>query len=263
MSRQLRHCGFSLTETLLAVGTLAVGMLFVAGTYMTGIYFSTVSTERSVAAVVADEAFAKIRLYDLDPDAPAFDPNDGASDQNPFVPYERLKAIPAAEFLYPSTADESEAHYAWAAICKRVPRERRLVQVTVFVSRLTGTHAQYWARTGGADPAALEPSDRPRPVSITVTRDGGAGAANEVRVSDAVSNAGVDVATFINARSILVDDATGEIYRVLERYRDDPDLVKLDRAWSGSPLGRVWTVPPARSGGRSPLVAVYQRILRF
>ncbi|GAH37480.1 unnamed protein product [marine sediment metagenome] len=38
-------------------------MLFIAGTFPVAIYFSTIATERTIAAVAADEAFAKVRLY--------------------------------------------------------------------------------------------------------------------------------------------------------------------------------------------------------
>ena len=55
--------GFSLIEVLLAVGIIAVGMLFIAGVFPVGIHFTTIASERTIAAVVADEAFAKIRLY--------------------------------------------------------------------------------------------------------------------------------------------------------------------------------------------------------
>ncbi len=51
----------------MAVGTLAVGMTFIAGTFLTGIYLSTFSTERTIAAVAAEEAFAKMRIFGLDP----------------------------------------------------------------------------------------------------------------------------------------------------------------------------------------------------
>ncbi len=55
--------GFSLVEVLIAIGILAVGRLFVAGTFPVGIYFTAVASEKTTAAVVADEAFAKIQLY--------------------------------------------------------------------------------------------------------------------------------------------------------------------------------------------------------
>ena len=61
--------GFSLTEVLIAIGVLAVGMLFIAGAFPVSIHFTTVATERTIAPIVADEAFAKCRIYlnNLDP----------------------------------------------------------------------------------------------------------------------------------------------------------------------------------------------------
>lgn len=67
-----RHKGFSLTEVLLSLGTLAIGMMFIAGVFPVGIHFATVTTERSIAAAAADEAFAKIRLTAADPGVPVF-----------------------------------------------------------------------------------------------------------------------------------------------------------------------------------------------
>ena len=63
MSWLTKKNGFSLTEVLISIGVLAIGMIFVAGVFPVGIYFNTLSTERTIAAVVADEAFAKVRLY--------------------------------------------------------------------------------------------------------------------------------------------------------------------------------------------------------
>ena len=45
----------------MAVGLLAVGMLFIAGFFPVGIHLTTVATERTMAPIVADEAFAKIQ----------------------------------------------------------------------------------------------------------------------------------------------------------------------------------------------------------
>jgi len=80
MRKGHQYSGFSLTEVLLAVGTLAIGMIFISGTFLTGIHFSTIATERTIAAVVADEAFAKIRLYGVDP----VDPNVMVNQQTRF-----------------------------------------------------------------------------------------------------------------------------------------------------------------------------------
>lgn len=249
-------------ETLLAVGTLAIGMLFIGGTFLTGIYFTTVSTERTVAVVAADEAFVKIRLYGLDP-------TDATLKTDGFVRYEQAgTTIPAVEFLYPSTQDTSSAQYSWAVICRRMAPTSRLVQCTVFVSRKAGANARYWVRKSGADWPQLEQSDLPRPVHVTIVQDTASQSAYEVSIIDAVSTDAVDEHTFINDGSVIVDDKTGQIYRVLERYASQPDKVKLDRPWAGGAIappagGGAWVVPSPVSGGRNPLIAVYQRILRF
>jgi hypothetical protein len=263
MSRNVRHDGFSLTETLLAVGTLAVGMLFIGGTFMTGVYFTTISTERTIAAVAAQEALAKIRVYGLDPN----DPNLASS---AFVPYDQVRVIPPVEFLYPSTWDAPASQYSWSAICKRVGGNSRLVQVTVFVCRETGAHMKYWVRKTGAAAPQLDLLDRPHPVRVTIVQKAGQNG-DEASIVDAVTTDTIDERTFINDGSSLVDEATGQIYRVLKRPAnpaDQPDTIKLDRPWTGGPItppagGGVWVVPPASGSGRDALVAVYQETVRF
>ena len=57
--------GFSLTEMLIATGIMAIGLVLIATVFPVGVQLTGLSAERSVAAVVADEAFAKVRLYGL------------------------------------------------------------------------------------------------------------------------------------------------------------------------------------------------------
>ncbi len=254
MVKNRRQAGFSLTETLLAVGTLAIGLMFIAGTFLTGVYFSTTSTERTIGAVAADEALAKMRIYGLDP-------NHASLKTDGFVPYEELVTIPAEEYLYPSTHEEATRQYSWAALCRRMGAGSRLVQCTVFISRQTAG-ATYWARKTGAEaPQPGTPgSDLPRPVRINLVADANATNTAEVLLKDAVPGDGIDERAFVLDGSFLVDDTTGQIYRVLERYASQPDKIKLDRPWTG---GWAWVVPPATSGGRNPVVAVYQDVIRF
>ena len=94
MNNEVKNAGFSLTEILLAVATLGIGMLFIAGTFLAGIHFSTIATEQTTAVVVADEAFAKIRLYGIDI-------NDLAADQ--LKSYGEIGSIDPNKFAYPST----------------------------------------------------------------------------------------------------------------------------------------------------------------
>lgn len=257
MMNRPRQRGFSLTETLLAVGTLAIGLLFIGGTFMTGIYFTTVSTERTIAAVVADEAFGKIRLYGLDPNVAGLKTAE-------FVRYDQIRAVPAEEFLYPSVPGAADSQYSWAAICKRMGSRSGLVQITVFVCRETGANRKYWARDSAG--TALVQTDIPSPVRITVQQGATLGS-NEVSIVDAVGNDGIDEFAFANDGAFLVDDVTGQIYRVLERYADRPDTIAVDRAWAGGAIpqgGRaVWVIPPAAASGRNPVAAVYQGVIRF
>lgn len=261
MNRKRQQHGFSLTETLMAVGTLAIGLTFIGGTFLTGIVFSTVATERTIASVAAEEAFAKMRIYGLDP-------NDAKLKTTGFVAYEDLVTVPTDESLYPSIRRETARQYSWAAICRREPNSSESVQCAVFVSRETGGNSSYWRRKSGAAGLDLETSDLPRPVRINISRDATPTVPAEIIIKDAVGGDTIDERTFVCEGSILVDDATGDVYRVLERSPVQLDRVTLDREWQGGDLtsaagGWVWVVPPAASGGRNPGIAVYQKIIRF
>jgi hypothetical protein len=267
-------------ETLMAVGTLAIGLLFIGGTFMTGVYLSTVSTERTMASVIADEAFAKIELYGLDPNSPVLRNAPG------FISYDQVKTMPVAEFRYPSTwvSATPGRQYSWSAICKRVSTNvptadhpagpSRLVQFTVFVCRQTGGQLKYWVRP--ADGASrLDPCDLPRPVRVTIEQTAGTDP-RTVRIRDAIGTDTIDEQTFISDGASIVDEATGQIYRVLERLAASPDTIALDRPWTGGAItpptgGGVWvippgtmrTAPPASPSGRNPVVGIYQRTLGF
>ena len=261
MDRHLRQHGFSLTETLLAVATLAIGMTFIAGTFLTGIYFSTVSTERTIAAVVADEAFAKVLVYGLDP-------NHANLKTDEFVPYEQVVTVPVDEFRYPSTGSVGASQYSWAMLCRRMGEDSRLVQCAVFISRQTGADTTYWNRQSGGGWPELEPSDLPRPLRVTITREATPQNPNEVLLKDAVPSDMTEELAFVNDGATLMDDKTGAIYRVLERNADQPDKIELDRPWGDDAADSLadewaWVVPPAVSGGRNPVVAVYQKVLRL
>lgn len=241
MKKIRRHSGFSLTEVLLAVGTLAIGMIFIGGTFMTGIHFSTIATERTIAAAAADEAFAKIRLYGVS----LTDPN-LATDK--LTPFETLNPIAPGEFAYPSTVTSGEKQYYWSALCRPAYSgpNNRLVQVTVLVSRKVGSGTTY---PGGYS--------RPNPVQVGVSTVPGIG--NEDRLTITV----LAEQAYINSGYTIVDNRTGMLYRVLRRETDAPDTIVLDRVWQGGSADSVWVVPPPVGGGRYPCIAVYQKLIRF
>lgn len=248
-------------ETLLAVGTLAIGMVFVAGTFLASVYFSAVSTEQTISTVVADEAFAKIRLYGLDP-------NHASLKTDGHVPYEQLVTLPTDEHFYPSMSTDIDKQYCWTALCRRMGADSQLVQVTVMVSRRTGSATRYWARTPGTAWPAVSRVDSPRPLRVNLVQATGSTVVGEVAIRDAVADDGIDEHMFVSDGATLVDDGTGEIYRVFERYAQAPERIRLDRPWTGADLASAtgawaWVVPRPPTGGRDPLVAIYQRVLKF
>ncbi len=224
MSNELRtKKGFSLMEVLLSIGILSVGMIFIAGVFPVAIYLTAVSTERTIAAVAADEAFAKIKLYGFEPNIPA----DG---QLPI-------AINPGERLYPSPSINpvpDNRQYYWSALRRKVnsnPLDRN-VQVTVFVCRGAGTFG-------------------PLPEKVGVSGVG----SNVLQITEAGKE------TYINDGCTVMEDSTGRIYRVLERDAAVPNRIVLDAPWQGG--NSVWVVPPPVDGGRYPCVAVYQKVIRF
>ena len=247
MRKNRKYRAFSLTEVLLSVGTLAVGMLFIAGVFPVGIHFTTVATERTIAAVVADEAFAKIRLYGIT------DFNSPPWPANPTIEcndFNNVSSFPLNlnEFTYPSVPgiNISQKQYSWSALCRRVELNSPLVQVTVFVCRKIGAGGEY---RSPADPINLKVS-YPMPVKIPVPLVSG----NLLTIEDGKEN-------WINDGYTIVDNETGQIYRVLERDADVLNRIVLDRNWQGG--DSVWVVPPPPGGGRYPCIAVYQKLIRF
>lgn len=235
-----KKAGFSLTEVLLAIGTLAIGMTFVSGTFLAGVYLSTVSTEQTIASVVADEAFAKIRLYGInlsDANLPA----------NRLTSFESLNnVIETDEFAYPSTRTLSKKQYYWSALCRPLltSPDNRLLQVTVFICRKVGSGTTY-------------PGDSDRPVPVRVSVSPVMESENQLTINNQSDR------SYINSGYKIVDNRTGEIYRVLQRDPDAPGTIILDKSWQGVSADYVWVVPPPVNGGRNPEIAIYQKVIRF
>ena len=230
----------------MAVATLAIGMLFIAGTFLAGIHLTAVAAERTTAAVVADEAFAKIKLYGINP----ADPNLFVGPLRRFEDVAARRPVAPEEFAYPSTqVDISEKQYYWSALCRRVDPNAasRLVQVTVFVSRKTASAASYRGSAG-----------RPIPMLAPFVVIG-TGGSNVLRIMP-------PSIIWVNDGCRIVDNQTGEIYRVVQRRPDPPasgSAIELDRPWEGPGAGFVWVVPPPIGGGKDPCIAVSQKVIRF
>lgn len=240
MRIRCQHRGFSLTEVLLAVGTLAVGMVFISGTFLTGIHFSTIATERSIAAVVADEAFAKIRMFGNRINFT--DPNLAIDRQARF---DSVSFVQPFEFAYPSTKTLADKQYYWSALCRPVysGAGSRIMQVTVFVSRKLGNTTAYVGGTAWPVPVQVGVSGTVGDTIITIT----------------------DNITYINDGYTIVENSTGNIYRVVERGADPafPEQITLasDKPWQGG--DSVWVIPPPVGGGKNPCIVVYQKLISF
>ncbi|MGA2070808.1 MAG: prepilin-type N-terminal cleavage/methylation domain-containing protein [Sedimentisphaerales bacterium] len=245
-SRATRH-GFSLTEVLIAVGILAVGMMFIASAFPVSVYFTTVATERTIAPVVADEAFAKLQIL-----WPVIQPD--------------FNGIGVTELSYPSTptptTDPYSKKYWWSFLYNKLdPNE-----VMVFVFRKAGTSSLYRVRTSDSDPT-LTTSNYPTLISVSVSASP-SGRLDELMINDLVPGDGIDETSFINGGYTIVDTGSGRMYRVFERYYAYPNVIRLDKDWIGTlPVAPastlVWVTSPPVSSGRYPCIGVYQKTMRF
>jgi len=260
MSTMRRYGGFSLVEVLLAVGTLAIGMIFIAGTFLVAIHFSGVSAERTTAVIVANEAFAKIRIFGVD----LPDPNLADDHLWPFEDLQPLfvpKPVDDNEFAYPSTWTLADKQYFWSALCRGNPDDpNRTLQVTVFVSRKVGAGALYPLDALGSV------IDRPvaRPVDVSRVLP-------PLSVDPCTPVLAIDPAKagWVGAGYTIVEGSTGRIYRVIDQDYDVGDGPRIhldpDKPWPW-PVGNarlVWVVPPPIGRGKGPCIEVYQGEVRF
>jgi prepilin-type N-terminal cleavage/methylation domain-containing protein len=275
--------GFSLTEMLIATGIMAIGLVMVATIFPVGVKLTSMSTERTIGAVVADEAFAKIQLYGLrdfqfwpsaqraggDPDATyeACDDflytnlYDIGPDGQPATGDEPATLIDdTGDFIYPSAEVPvgQQRNYHWSALCRRVGAKE--VQVTVFVTRKIAAASQYRAWD---DIAAL--SDWPKPVKVQID------SVVDPRTLEFSTTGPWSSQTreFFDEGCTIVDNYSGRIYRVLEVKDTDsdnmPDTLLLQQDWVDSGLldETIWVVPPAVGSDRYPCVGVYQKTIYF
>jgi prepilin-type N-terminal cleavage/methylation domain-containing protein len=246
VSSVAKHNGFSLTEVLMAVGILSVGMMLIATMFPVGIYLTTVASERTMAAIVADEAFAKIQLYGIK--SPPPDPNLCLDYEDAIV--NAAGKIDPNEFSYPSVDPAAgNPQYYWSALCRKLslnPSDTEYL-ITVFVSRKTSPNLIYRfgaTFTGG--------TPRPKKVVIETVVEN-----DKLNIKDSYEM------QYVNPPTTILWNGSGRLYRVVDRVNT---VITLDRAWvedMNTLYQIVWLIPPPETGGRNAYVEVYQRIMRF
>ena len=256
MKRRSRQKGFSLTEALLAAAILAVGLAMIAMVFPVGVKLASQSAERTIGTVAADEAFAKIQLYKLN----SFSDPDWPADTNSSVDCFRVSAVqvPDEEKFYPSAPTVEEKRYCWSALCRRT--EPNTVQITVFVCRTTGQGGRYYDMGHTEEPQQAN-NDNPWPVPVKLNVDFNSSIPRQLALG---LNPDFDPAStvqrFVSEGCRIVDDATGNIYYVMERKNS---LITLSDNWQGAAAGRIWVVPPGVGSSRYPCVGVFQREISF
>jgi len=231
----------------MAAGILAIGLMLVATMFPLGIHLSSVAAERTMAAVVADSAFAKIQLYGIDV------VNGGWWSWPPkheqmtyFEKISFVDSIDANEFAYPTTDSDpnTASQFYWSAACRKVNDDPcdTSVQVTVFVGRKKAPNQTFCY--GNYD----------RPVFITL---------DTLSDNTTITIVIQAFAIFVNPPTTIADSRTGRLYRVIERNGLE---LTLDRPLDEDTVGgtKITVMPPPDSGGsRNADIDVFQRIIRF
>ncbi len=232
----------------MAVGILTVGLLLVATMFPLGIHFTTISVERTMAAIVADEAFAKVQLRGLDIVRLQSDSAPGMGCQ-----YLRLYLnlpFDDSEFAYPSVDLASgNSQYYWSGICRKLVNDidETSVQVTIFVGRKKAVANTYGSGN--------------YPIFYTTNVTTAVAGFNEITTGS--------LGPFINPPTTIIEATTGRLYRVVKR---DGTVLTLDRDWeTDMPTStdiRFLRPPDGVGGvttatGANPDVGVFQRIIKF
>ena len=258
---------------MLATGILGVGLVLIAMVFPVGIKLTSITTERTIGAIAADEAFAKIKLWGL-PKAENWPvlPNQTSvgflrllNAKNAGLPGWSAADLSWKEFLYESNEDSDRQRvYHWSALCRKLSDNE--VQVTVFVTRKVAPNIQFRSSENlGAGPLPATSQPWPSPVTLPLRYD--EGNPKELKI---VTLLWGDEYDFFSAGTVLVDDRSGKLYYVQETQDNDGDgrreTLVLRAPYVPPEAGdnfRFWVIPPGIGSPRNPVIAVRQKVMRL
>jgi prepilin-type N-terminal cleavage/methylation domain-containing protein len=253
---KMKQNGFSLTEVLMAAGILSVGIMLVATMFPAAIYLTTVASEKTFAAIVADQAFAKMRLYGI---KTVSDPNQTKifrrywEDMNDVIDFE--------EYTYPSF--DGKWQYGWVPLCKKLNDDPCDLQylVKLYVSRRTNPNQKFFSSG-----TLVGNSDMPIPISVKVVYT----SPNKLLIDRFTNGPVIDFISPPPATAI-VDDQSGRVFRITSKDAEDTTgrTVLIDRRWDKdiNTPDNIWLLPAAvidkKPAGRNPDVEIFQKIITF
>jgi len=258
-----RQFGFSLIEVMLATGILGVGLVLIAMVFPVGIKLTSITTERTIGAIAADEAFAKIRLW-------GFPKAENWPNQTSVEFLQLLNTLPGwsavdlswKEFLYESDeGSDRQRVYHWSALCRKLSDNE--VQVTVFVTRKVAPNIQFRSSENlGTGPLPATNQPWPSPVTLPLRYEGNP---KELKI---VTLLWGDEYDFFSAGTALVDDRSGRLYYVQETQDKNGDGLRetlvLREPYVPPEAGDnfwFWVIPPGIGSPRNPVVTVRQAVL--
>ncbi|MEN6384710.1 MAG: prepilin-type N-terminal cleavage/methylation domain-containing protein [Phycisphaerales bacterium] len=257
----IKNNGFSLTEVLMAVGILSIGIMLVATMFPAAIYLTTVASEKTMASIVADEAFAKMQLFGFklrkedQLRTTGFyryweEMQDGDNINNDFD-------VDPNEYIYPSLdGDSGKPQYSWSALCKKLnddPLDNRYL-VKLYVTRKTSSNMIFFKNALFND---ANNSDWPVPVCVDVLYS----PPNKLTM-------GSEASGYVNPppSTVIIDNKSGRLFRIIS---SDKTSMTLDRNWDNdiNTPKLVWVVPSGKvndkPAGKNPDIDVFQKIIDF
>ena len=277
--RNAHKTGFSLTEVLVAMGIMTVGMMLVLTLFPLGVQLTIKSVQDNMASIVAEEAFAKVRLHIDDASAFMGDSSLKTDETASYYHFDTsgdiksLNGVDIEEWdtYYPSTvlraaadADQpKESKYSWSALVRPVNKAAGIFQVTVLVFHRSAFQAIFYDGSGTAVNKGTSAKLQPLKVKIDY--------ATAVHQDDWLKLDGEY--WLIAENSPVIDDKTGRLYSIEERRINGNTVeFRIDRDWqelygiasdstTNSVPDYVWIVPPAANASGTNCIGVFQRIM--